>query len=48
LTADCEVLTVEGSDLRIVIYTADPGSPDARTLSQLNTIGLQSFTEVPG
>ncbi|WP_045744458.1 helix-turn-helix transcriptional regulator [Actinoplanes rectilineatus] len=46
LTLDCDVLTVEGSDLRIVIYTAAPGSADARTLSLLGTIGLQSFTEV--
>ncbi|MEU8238151.1 helix-turn-helix transcriptional regulator [Actinoplanes missouriensis] len=43
LTLDCDVLTVEGSDLRIVIYTADPGSPDARTLTLLGTIGTQSF-----
>lgn len=44
MTLDCDVLTVEGSDLRIVVYTAEPGSSDARTLALLDTIGTQSFT----
>jgi transcriptional regulator with XRE-family HTH domain len=44
ITVDCDVLTVAGSDLRIVVYTAPPGSPDARALELLNTIGLQTFT----
>lgn len=43
LTLDCDVLTVAGSDLRLVVYTAPPGSPDARALALLGAIGLQSF-----
>lgn len=46
LTLDCDVLTVEGSDLRTVLYTAAPGSPDAHTLELLRTIGTQ-FTRSP-
>ncbi|MDP9792381.1 hypothetical protein J2S43_000893 [Catenuloplanes nepalensis] len=35
LTLDCDVLTVPGADLRIVSYTAEPGSPDAAKLQRL-------------
>jgi transcriptional regulator with XRE-family HTH domain len=44
LTLDCDVLTVEGSDLRIVMYTADPASEDASKLSLITAIGLQRLT----
>lgn len=44
LTLDCDVLTVEGSDLRIVMYTADPASEDASKLSLITAIGLQHLT----
>ena len=43
LTLDCDVLTVEGSDLSLIVYTAAPGSRDAETLALLNAVGLQSF-----
>jgi PAS domain-containing protein len=43
LTLDCDVLTVQGSDLRLVVYTAPPGSPDAEALALLDAVGLQSF-----
>lgn len=36
ITLDCDVLTLDGSDLRIVLYSAEPGSADARLLDQLN------------
>jgi transcriptional regulator with XRE-family HTH domain len=44
LTLDCDVLRVEGSDLRLVVYTTVPGSPDAAALELLGTIGLQTWS----
>ena len=44
ITVDCDVLTVAGSDLRLVVYTAPPGSPDADALALLGAIGPQSFS----
>lgn len=43
LTVDCDTLHVQASDLRIVVYTAAPGSADADKLALLATIGLQTF-----
>jgi hypothetical protein len=37
------VLTVGGSDLRLIVYTAPRGSPDPRALALLGAVGLQSF-----
>ncbi|MDA0178940.1 helix-turn-helix domain-containing protein [Solirubrobacter phytolaccae] len=33
-TLECDVLRVEGSDLRIVVYSAAPGTPDAEAISR--------------
>ena len=44
LTLDCDVLTVSGSDLRIVTYTAAPGSPDADALALLAVLGTQTLS----
>jgi transcriptional regulator with XRE-family HTH domain len=44
VTLDCDVLRVEGSDLRLIVYTAVPGSPDAAALELLGTIGLQTWS----
>ncbi|WP_328907948.1 hypothetical protein OG230_35890 [Streptomyces sp. NBC_00234] len=44
MTVDCDVLTNEGSDLQIVIYTAEPGSSDASTVALLSTLGTQTLT----
>jgi transcriptional regulator with XRE-family HTH domain len=47
ITIDCDVLTVPGSDLRIVVYTADPGSTDEARLDLLRVTGLQALTTAP-
>jgi transcriptional regulator with XRE-family HTH domain len=44
LTLDCDVLSVAGSDLRIVAYTAEPGTEDADRLALLAVVGTQSLT----
>lgn len=43
LTLDCDVLTVAGSDLRIMIYTAEPGTEDAERLALLAVLGTQAL-----
>jgi transcriptional regulator with XRE-family HTH domain len=45
VTLDCDVLTVAGSDLRIVVYTAEPGSEDADRLALLTVLGTQALVE---
>jgi transcriptional regulator with XRE-family HTH domain len=44
ITLDCDVLSVQGSDLSLVVYTAAPGSRDANALALLATIGLQALS----
>lgn len=44
LTLDCDVLDVAGSDLHIMIYTAEPGGEDAERLGLLAVLGTQTFT----
>lgn len=48
VTLDCDVLTVDGSDLRVIVYTADPASADAGRLSLVRTIGLQGVSPGTG
>ncbi|WP_313545136.1 helix-turn-helix transcriptional regulator [Leifsonia aquatica] len=43
ITVDCDVLTVPDGDLRIVVYTAVPGSEDAAKLDLLRVTGTQRF-----
>ncbi|TDE37264.1 XRE family transcriptional regulator [Nonomuraea mesophila] len=43
VTLDCEVLSVAGSDLRIMVYTAEPGTEDAERLALLAVIGTQTL-----
>jgi transcriptional regulator with XRE-family HTH domain len=45
VTLDCDVLTVGGSDLRINVYTAEPGTADAERLALLTVLGTQALTE---
>ncbi|MBW5485789.1 helix-turn-helix transcriptional regulator [Streptomyces bambusae] len=47
LTLDCDVLVVADSDLRIMAYTAEPGSRDAERLALLAVIGTQALTGQP-
>ncbi|MGA1838568.1 helix-turn-helix transcriptional regulator [Herbiconiux sp. 11R-BC] len=47
ITVDCDVLTVPGGDLRIVVYTVAPGSPDEARLDLLRVAGLQALTTTP-
>jgi transcriptional regulator with XRE-family HTH domain len=44
LTLDCDTLTVAGSDQRIMIYTAEPGTEDAERLALVTVLGTQTFT----
>ena len=41
MTVDCDVLTVHGSDLQIVVFTAAPGTPDADALTMAILAGFQ-------
>lgn len=43
ITLDCDVLEVADSDLRLIVYTAAAGSPDADALALLGAIGAQTF-----
>ncbi|GAA1050991.1 helix-turn-helix transcriptional regulator [Arthrobacter russicus] len=42
LVLDCDLLSVAGSDLRIMVYTAEPGTEDAEKLALLGVLGSQS------
>ena len=43
LTLDCDVLSVAGSDLRLIVYTAEPGTRDEERLALLAVLGTQSL-----
>ncbi len=45
VTLDCDVLSVAGDDLRIMVYTAEPGTDDAERVALLGVIGTQSLVE---
>ncbi|MEH0841162.1 hypothetical protein V6U81_02055 [Micromonospora sp. CPCC 205711] len=44
LTLDCDVLSVAGSDLRIMVYSAEPGTADAERLALLTALGTGALT----
>jgi transcriptional regulator with XRE-family HTH domain len=44
MTLDCDVLTVAGADLSIIVYTAEPGTQDAERLALLAVVGTQTLT----
>jgi hypothetical protein len=43
ITVDCDVLTVPAVDLRVVAFTATPGSADADKLRLLAVLGTQDL-----
>ncbi|MET0423352.1 MAG: helix-turn-helix transcriptional regulator [Actinoplanes sp.] len=43
LTLDCDILTAHGSDLRIVVYTAATGTPDAEKLDFLRVTAIRAM-----
>jgi transcriptional regulator with XRE-family HTH domain len=47
ITLDCDVLTVTGTDLRVIVYTAEPSSPDAQKLDLVRVLGLQQLSPNP-
>jgi transcriptional regulator with XRE-family HTH domain len=44
ITLDCDVMTVPDSDVRVVVYTARPGTEDADKLDLLRVTGLQTLS----
>ncbi len=45
MTLDCDKLTVNDGELQIVVFTAEPGTPDAEALALAVVIGLQQMAE---
>jgi transcriptional regulator with XRE-family HTH domain len=42
---DCDALLVAGDDLRIIVYTAEPGSEDAERLALAIVLGTQALVD---
>lgn len=48
LEIDCDILTTHRTDLRVVVYTAAPGSASAKALDELNaTLKGRPLIDVP-
>ena len=45
ITLDCDTLVVAADDLRIMIFTAEPGTEDAERLTLATVLGTQSLIE---
>ncbi|OON82818.1 helix-turn-helix transcriptional regulator [Streptomyces tsukubensis] len=43
VTLDCDILTVAGGDLRVMVYTAEPGTEDADRLSLVTALSTPSL-----
>ena len=43
IALDCDVLIVAGDDLRIMVYTAEPGTEDAERLALAIVLGTQTL-----
>lgn len=48
ITLDCDVLLLPGDDLRITVYTAEPGTEDADKLTLAVVLGTQSLMDRTG
>jgi hypothetical protein len=40
----CEVLVIPERDQRVILYTAEPGSPSDRAIRLLDVIGTQTLS----
>ncbi|MCH5677428.1 helix-turn-helix transcriptional regulator [Streptomyces gilvus] len=47
LTLDCDLLRVEGNDLHILVYSAEPGTEAAEKLRLISVLGTQNLVERP-
>ena len=45
ITLDCDSLIVGGDDLRITVYTAEPGTEDAERLALAVVLGTQALVD---
>ena len=45
IALDCDILTIAGEELRIMVYTAEPGSEDADKLDLAIVLGSQELVE---
>ena len=45
ISLDCDTLVVAQDALRIMVYTAEPGTPDAERLELAIVLGTQSLVE---
>lgn len=45
VTVDCDILKVQGADLRLIVYSTAPDTPDAEALARLAELALEG---VPG
>ena len=48
IALDCDTLIVAGDDLRIMVYTAEPGTQDAERLALAIVLGTQALTDHGG
>ena len=48
IALDCDALVVAGDDLRILVYTADPGTEDAERLALAIVLGTQTLVDSAG
>jgi transcriptional regulator with XRE-family HTH domain len=45
LDLDCDVLAVAGADLRVMVYSAEPGTADAERLALVAVLGTQALVD---